>query len=86
MLISAMCFWDTPTNTFHFPCGMVSPALFDTIAIVDIDPHLISLGKKITNTYNYTRPSKPRDLGDDIDNSFDDEIFVCTLYPIICFN
>lgn len=38
MLIFSMCFWDTSTNTFHLPCGMLTPALFDIATILGLQP------------------------------------------------
>lgn len=38
MLITTMCFWDTSTNTFHLPCGMITLTLFEIVIIVVLRP------------------------------------------------
>src|SRR4051812_33647322 len=38
MLVAAVHFWDASHNTFHLPCGMVTPTLFDVAAITGIRP------------------------------------------------
>lgn len=34
MFLTTMCLWEVSTNNFHFPCGMITPTLFDLTAIV----------------------------------------------------
>lgn len=36
MLIVAMCFWETTTNTFHLHYGTVTPTLFYIVVIIDV--------------------------------------------------
>lgn len=38
MLLVGMCFWETNTNVFHHPCGMVTPTLFDIVVIFGLKP------------------------------------------------
>src|SRR4051812_306229 len=38
MLVASVYFWDASHNTFHLPCGMVTPTLFDVAAIIGIRP------------------------------------------------
>lgn len=38
MLISSLYFWDNTHYTFHLPCGMVAPTLFDMAAITGLKP------------------------------------------------
>ncbi|XP_058732451.1 uncharacterized protein LOC131603986 [Vicia villosa] len=38
MLVAAVHFWDASHNTFHLPCGMVTPTLFDVAAITGLRP------------------------------------------------
>ncbi|MCI17072.1 hypothetical protein A2U01_0038219, partial [Trifolium medium] len=38
MLIVALHFFETSTNTFHFECGMMTPTLFDVAAITGLPP------------------------------------------------
>ena len=39
MLLASLYFWDSTYNTFHLPCGMVTPTLFDAAAIVGLRPN-----------------------------------------------
>ncbi|XP_050885349.1 uncharacterized protein LOC127090291 [Lathyrus oleraceus] len=39
MLLTSLYFWDSTYNTFHLPCGMVTPTLFDAVAIVGLRPN-----------------------------------------------
>ncbi|XP_050874871.1 uncharacterized protein LOC127078459 [Lathyrus oleraceus] len=39
MLLASLYFWDSTYNTFHLPCGMVTPTLFDATAIVGLRPN-----------------------------------------------
>lgn len=36
MLVASLYFWDTTHNTFYFPCRMMTPTLFDIVAMADI--------------------------------------------------
>lgn len=38
MLVSFLYFWDSTHNNFHFPCGMMTPTLFDITAIMGLNP------------------------------------------------
>lgn len=38
MLISSLYFWDSTHNTFHFPCRMLTPTLFDIASIIGFQP------------------------------------------------
>jgi hypothetical protein len=38
MIIAAMHFFESSTNTFHFECGMMTPTLFDVAAITGLSP------------------------------------------------
>lgn len=38
MLISSLYFWDNTHYTFHLPCGMVAPTLFDMAVIKGLKP------------------------------------------------
>lgn len=38
MLISSLYFWDNTHYTFHLPCGMVAPTVFDMIVITRLKP------------------------------------------------
>lgn len=38
MLVSSLYFWDITHYTFHLPCGMVTPTLFDMAAITGLKP------------------------------------------------
>lgn len=38
MLITSLYFWDSTHNTFHLPCGMMTPILFDVAAITGLRP------------------------------------------------
>ena len=38
MLVSSSYFWDSTRYTFHLPCGMVTPTLFDLAAITVLKP------------------------------------------------
>lgn len=38
MLIASMCFWDTSSNTFQLPRGMITPTLFDITTIDGLLP------------------------------------------------
>lgn len=38
MLVVAMCFWESTTNTFHLPCGIITPRLFDITTITGLRP------------------------------------------------
>jgi hypothetical protein len=38
MLIAALHFFESSTNTFHFECGMMTPTLFDVAAITGLSP------------------------------------------------
>lgn len=38
MLITSLYFWDNTHNNFHFPCGMLTPTLFDIAAINVLRP------------------------------------------------
>jgi hypothetical protein len=49
MLIAALHFFESSTNTFHFECGMMTPILFDVAAITGLSP--------IGDTYDPTRAS-----------------------------
>ena len=36
MLLEAIHFWESSTNTFQLPCGMITPTLFDVAAITGV--------------------------------------------------
>ncbi|XP_058768267.1 uncharacterized protein LOC131641989 [Vicia villosa] len=36
MLVASVHFWDASHNTFHLPCGMITPTLFDVAAITGL--------------------------------------------------
>lgn len=38
MLISSLYFWDSTHYTFHLPCGMATPTLFDLAVITGLKP------------------------------------------------
>lgn len=38
MLIASTCLWDTSTNMFHLPCGMITLTLFEIAAIIGLQP------------------------------------------------
>ncbi|XP_058771322.1 uncharacterized protein LOC131644752 [Vicia villosa] len=38
MLLASIFFCEGSTNTFHFPCGMMTPTLFDVAAITGLSP------------------------------------------------
>lgn len=38
MIMSALYFWESSTNTFQLPCGMITPTFFDVVAIIDLQP------------------------------------------------
>lgn len=38
MLVSSLYFWDSIHHTFHLPCGMTTPTLFDIAAITGLKP------------------------------------------------
>ncbi|WJX53648.1 hypothetical protein P8452_39620 [Trifolium repens] len=38
MLVTALHFFESSTNTFHFECGMMTPTLFDVAAITGFSP------------------------------------------------
>ncbi|WJX32837.1 hypothetical protein P8452_21118 [Trifolium repens] len=38
MLVAALHFFESSTNTFHFECGMMTPTLFDVAAITGLSP------------------------------------------------
>lgn len=38
LLLSSLYFWDSTYNTFHLPCGMTTPTLFDVAAISGLPP------------------------------------------------
>ncbi|XP_058761879.1 uncharacterized protein LOC131635283 [Vicia villosa] len=38
MLVASIYFWDATHNTFHLPCGMVTPTLFDVASITGLHP------------------------------------------------
>jgi hypothetical protein len=50
MLIAALHFFESSTNTFHFECGMMTPTLFDVAAITGLSP--------IGGTYDPARASQ----------------------------
>lgn len=39
MLLAVMCLWKISTNTFQFPCGMVTPTHFDLAVIAGLWPN-----------------------------------------------
>lgn len=38
MLVSSLYFWDNTHYTFHLPYGMITPTLFDMVAIIGLKP------------------------------------------------
>lgn len=38
MLIVVFWFWESSTNTFQLPCGMITSVLFDVAAIIGLRP------------------------------------------------
>lgn len=49
MLVSSLYLWDITHNNFHFPCGMMTPTLFDIATIIGLkaigetyDPNLMA--------------------------------------------
>src|SRR3954463_9074801 len=38
MLVASAHFWDASHNTFHLPCGMITPTLFDVAGITGLRP------------------------------------------------
>jgi hypothetical protein len=55
MLIAALHFFESSTNTFHFECGMMTPTLFDVAAITGLPP--------TGDAYDPTRLAHPIDIG-----------------------
>ncbi|WJX26710.1 hypothetical protein P8452_15595 [Trifolium repens] len=55
MLIAALHFFESATNTFHFECGMMTPTLFDVAAITGLSP--------TGDAYDPTRLAHPIDIG-----------------------
>ncbi|KAI5442394.1 hypothetical protein KIW84_011460 [Lathyrus oleraceus] len=49
MLLASLYFWDSTYNTFHLPCGMVTPTLFDAAAIVGLHPNGIDFDPTVLN-------------------------------------
>ncbi|XP_050889061.1 uncharacterized protein LOC127094246 [Lathyrus oleraceus] len=49
MLLTSLYFWDNTYNTFHLPCGMVTPTLFDAAAIVGLHPNGIDFDPTVLN-------------------------------------
>ena len=37
-LLASLYFWDSTYNTFHLPCGMITPTFFDIAAITGLPP------------------------------------------------
>lgn len=37
-LLASLYFWDSTYNTFHLPCGMLTPTFFDIAAITGLSP------------------------------------------------
>lgn len=56
MLLVAMCFWDICTNTFHLPCGMVTPTLFDIVLLSFFAPmgRIMNLLLRLTSSFPST--------------------------------
>lgn len=38
MLLASIFLWEGSTNTFQFPCGMLTPTLFDVGGIIGLNP------------------------------------------------
>lgn len=38
LLLASLYFWESLTNTFHLPLGMLTPTLFDVAAITGLSP------------------------------------------------
>lgn len=61
MLIASMCIWDTSTNTFHLPCGMITPIFFNIATIVSLRPTGMDFDPaKVTKTdppFSFSRPA-----------------------------
>lgn len=38
MLLASIFFWEGSTNTFQFACGILTPTLFDVVAITRLNP------------------------------------------------
>lgn len=38
LLVTSLYYWESTTNTFQLPCGMLTPTLFDVVAITDLRP------------------------------------------------
>lgn len=62
MLVVATCFWDSTTNTFHLPCGILTPTLFDLASIASLRP--------TREDYEPSRPTRTK-----LDFDFSDRVF-----------
>lgn len=55
MLVASLYFWESTTNTFQLPCGMLTPTLFDVAAIIDLRPtgETFNLNESDEDTINF---------------------------------
>ncbi|XP_058787635.1 uncharacterized protein LOC131661987 [Vicia villosa] len=71
MLLASIFFWEGSTNTFHFPCGMMTPTLFDVATITGLSP----LGEIFDPTlptemnFNFTNATITKYMQDHYDKS-----------------
>jgi hypothetical protein len=56
MLLASIHFWESSTNTFQLPCGMLTPTLFDIAAITGLRP--------TGQVFDPTKIKNPRDFFD----------------------
>lgn len=61
LLVVAIYFWESTTNTFPLPCGMITPTIFDIAAIVGLRPNQGKLWprriKKTKPNFTFAHPS-----------------------------
>src|ERR1044072_7069656 len=62
MLLASIHFWESSTNTFQIPCGMITPTLFDVAAITGLKP--------IGQTYDPVKFKEQKSIFDTKSTSF----------------
>lgn len=60
MLVASLYYWESTTNTFQLPCGMLTPTLFDVAAIIGLQP--------VDNNFNPNEKSDKDNI--DFDNNY----------------
>lgn len=76
MMVASLYFWESTTNNFHLPRGMMTPTLFDLATIIGLQPTGKALDPNISNenaiNFDHNKASFGRYINDHHDTASDE--------------